>query len=160
MKKLLLVIDAQNDFVNDLTRVTLKKIEELVKSKQFTTVAFTKFINSNDNRFYKDINYKGCLTEDGVSIAIDTKDYKIFNKNAYTALTDEFRSYLKNENISQIYLCGFDTNACVLKTALDLFEGGYDFYVLKDYCMSSFSKEVHDDALTILNLLIGNKRVI
>ena len=160
MKKLLLVIDAQNDFVNDLTKVTLKKIEVLIKSKQFTTVAFTKFINSNDNRFYKDINYKGCLTEDGVSIAIDTKDYKIFNKNAYTALTDEFRSYLKNENISQIYLCGFDTNACVLKTALDLFEGGYDFYVLKHYCMSSFSKEVHDDALTILKLLIGNKRVI
>ena len=36
MKKLLLVIDVQNDFVNDLTRETLKKIEELVKSKQFT----------------------------------------------------------------------------------------------------------------------------
>ena len=101
MKKLLLVIDAQNDFVNDLTRVTLKKIEELVKSKQFTTVAFTKFINSNDNRFYKDINYKGCLTEDGVSIAIDTEDYKIFNKNVYTALTDEFISYLKNESITK-----------------------------------------------------------
>ncbi len=160
MKKLLLVIDAQNDFVNDLTRSTLKKIEELVDSKQFSTVAFTKFINGYDNRFYKDIDYKGCLTEEGTSIAIDTKDYKIFNKSAYTALTDEFKVYLKDEGIEEIYLCGFDTNACVLKTALDLFEGGYDFYVLKDYCMSSFSKEVHDDALTILKLLVGNKRII
>ena len=160
MKKLLLVIDVQNDFVNDLTRETLKKIEELVKSKQFTTVAFTKFINSYNNRFYKDINYRGCSTEKGVSIAIDTEDYKIFNKNVYTALTDEFISYLKNESIEEIYLCGFDTNACVLKTALDLFEQGYDFYILKDYCMSSFSKEIHNNALDILKLLVGNKRVI
>ena len=158
MKKLLLVIDAQNDFVNDLTKDTLKRIEDLIKSEKFTTVAFTKFINSHNSRFYNDLDYKGCLTD--TAIAIDTGDYKVFNKNIYTALTDEFVSYLKNEKIEQIYLCGFDTNACILKTAIDLFEQEYDFYLLKDYCMSSFSLEIHKEALDVLNLLIGPKRII
>ena len=36
-------------------------------------------------------------------------------------------------HIEQIYLCGIDTDACVFKTALDLFENEYDVYVLEKY---------------------------
>lgn len=59
-----------------------------------------------------------------------------FDKKIYTAVNDELKDYIRENDISQIYLCGFDTDACIQKTAIDLFEQNYDVYVLKDYCMS------------------------
>ena len=32
----------------------------------------------------------------------------------------------KENKIKDIYLCGIDTDACVLKTAIDLFENNYN----------------------------------
>ena len=51
---------------------------------------------------------------------------------------------------TQIYLCGIDTECCVLKTAFDLFENEYDVYVLKDYCACMNGETRHNNALDIL----------
>ena len=85
---------------------------------------------------------------------------KVFDKNIYTAVNDELKKYIQKNNISKIYLCGFDTDACVQKTAIDLFEQNYDVYVLKDYCMSHLGKETHDFHINNLARLIGKDRII
>ena len=135
MKKLLLVIDVQNDFINDHTKNTLIKIKELVNSNNYDLVAFTRFINDEDSIWYKKLNYKGCMTKEQQKIVIDTENNKIFDKKIYTAVNDELKDYIRENDISEIYLCGFDTDACVQKTAIDLFEQNYEVYVLKDYCI-------------------------
>ena len=53
MKKLLLVIDAQKSFINEITEPYVKKVQELVNSNKYEKVAFTKFINSKDSIWYK-----------------------------------------------------------------------------------------------------------
>lgn len=73
MSRLLLVIDAQNDFINENTSKTLSKIKMLVDSKKYDIVAFTRFINDEDSVWYKELNYKGCMTKEQQEIAIDTK---------------------------------------------------------------------------------------
>ena len=50
MKKLLLVIDAQKDFINENTKEYVNKIKELVLSDQFDDIAFTKFINDENSK--------------------------------------------------------------------------------------------------------------
>lgn len=160
MKKLLLVIDVQKDFINENTKPILSKIEELVNNGQFENVAFTKFINDVNSIWYKDLNYRGCLTEEQQQIAINTKDYKVFDKRIYSSLNDELKRYLMENDIDEIYLCGFDTDACVFKTALDLFENDYNVYVLKDYCMSGKSVELHNVYIDNLARLIGKYRII
>ena len=130
MKKLLLVIDVQNDFINDHTKNTLIKIKELVNSNNYDLVAFTRFINDEDSIWYKKLNYKGCMTKEQQKIVIDTENNKIFDKKIYTAVNDELKDYIRENDISEIYLCGFDTDACVQKTAIDLFEQNYEVYVL------------------------------
>ena len=62
------------------------------------------------------------MTEEDRRIVIDTKDNRVLEKRTYTALTPELMTYLKENKIKDIYLCGIDTDACVLKTAIDLFE--------------------------------------
>lgn len=133
MNRLLLVIDVQNDFINEHTKNILTEIKELVDSNKYDLTAFTRFINDENSIWYKKLNYKGCMTKEGQAIAINTKNNKVFDKNIYTAVNDELKKYIQKNNISKIYLCGFDTDACVQKTAIDLFEQNYDVYVLKDY---------------------------
>ena len=160
MNRLLLVIDVQNDFINEHTKNILTKIKELVDSNKHDLTAFTRFINDENSIWYKKLNYKGCMTKEGQAIAINTKNNKVFDKNIYTAVNDELKKYIQKNNISKIYLCGFDTDACVQKTAIDLFEQNYDVYVLKDYCMSHLGKETHNFYINNLARLIGKDRII
>ena len=57
-------------------------------------------------------------------------------------------------------MCGIDTDACVLKTALDLFENNYDVKVIEDCSMSHSGIEYHNSAINMLKKLIGNQNVI
>lgn len=160
MKKLLLVIDVQNDFINDNTREYVSKIQKLIDSNEYKNIAFTKFMNSKENILYKRLNYKGCMEEEGQRISLETKENKVFEKTGYSALNKELKEYIRDNFISEIYLCGFDTDACIQKTALDLFENGYDVYVLKDYCMSGKGKELHDVIINNLKRLIGSDKIV
>ena len=81
------------------------------------------------------------------------------DKTIYSAVNKELENYIKDNKIEQIYLCGFDTDACVQKTAVDLFEKNYDVYVLKDYCMS-YNIELHNTIIENLKRLIGEKSVV
>ena len=100
------------------------------------------------------------MTEEDQSIMIDIKNNKVFEKTIYSVVNKELIEYIKENNIEQIYLCGFDTDACVLKTALDLFENNYEVYVLKDYCMCSAGQKIHNETIENLKRLIGREYVI
>ena len=104
MKKLLLVIDAQKDFINDDNVDVLNKKGELINSNKYDDVVFTRFINNEESIWYKKLDYKGCMTENGRKIVINTKDYKIIDKTIYSAVNNELENYIKNNNIEQIYL--------------------------------------------------------
>ena len=160
MKKLLLVIDVQNDFINENTINTLNKIKDLVKSNEYDMIAFTRFINDKESVWYKKLNYNGCMTEEQQKIVIETNDNKVFDKRTYTAVNDELKKYIKDNSIDEIYLCGFDTDACIQATAIDFFEQGYNVYVLKDYCMSHVGLELHNTIMNNLIRLIGRNSVI
>ena len=160
MKNLLLVIDVQKDFVNDNTEECVIKINKLINTEKYDFVAFTKFINDENSNFYKELNYKGCMTEEGRRIVLDTGKNKIFEKRVYSAVNDKLEKYLNDNNIDSVYLCGIDTDACVLKTSLDLFESNINVFVLKDYCMSHSGKIFHDNAILMLEKLIGKKSII
>ena len=86
--------------------------------------------------------------------------YCIAFENAIVENEEEFRQYIKDNDISKIFLCGIDTECCVLKTAFDLFEKEYDVYVLKDYCACMKGNERHNSAIEILQRNIGYDKVI
>ena len=160
MKKLLLVIDLQQSFINDKTKFLSDKINNLLEENKFEEVVFTRFINSLDSIWYKKLNYKECITEESKKIVIDTRNYLVIDKTIYSAVNKELEQYIKDQNISQIYLCGIDTECCVLKTAFDLFEKEYDVYVLKEYCACMCGAERNDNALEILKRNIGYDHII
>ncbi len=160
MNDLLLIIDLQENFINEHTKNVPNNIKKLINNKVANNIVFTKFINDENSNFYKVLNYKGCMNEKDRSIVVDTKGYKIIEKRIYSALNEELKLYIDTDNIKTIYLCGIDTDACVLKTALDLFENNYDVKVIEDCSMSHSGIEYHNSAINMLKKLIGNQNVI
>ena len=159
MNKLLLVIDMQNQFMNDNTVFLIDKINNLIKENKFDNIVFTRFINNKDNMFYKKLGYTGCSEKGTREIVIETSE-TILDKTVYTALNVDLKQYIINNDIDEIYLCGIDTECCILKTALDMFEEDYNVYVLKDYCACTHGIERHDNAIKILERNIGKKYII
>lgn len=160
MNNLLLVIDLQENFINDNTKNVPNSINKLINSNVANHIVFTKFINGDNSNFYKILNYKGCMSEKDRNIVIDTKDYKVIEKRIYTAYNDELKLYIDTNNIKTIYLYGIDTDACVLKTAIDLFENNFDVKVIEDCSMSHSGIEYHNFAINMLKKLIGSQNVI
>ena len=160
MNSLLLVIDLQNSFINENTKNVPNNISNLIIKNKFNYIAFTKFVNDIHSQFYKILGYKGCINAFDRRIVIDTKNNKIFEKRIYTAFNQELVQFIKANNISIIYLCGIDTDACVLKTAIDLFENNYNVKVIEDCSMSHSGKEFHEYAIKMLEKLIGKQNVV
>lgn len=158
--KLLIVIDVEKNFINEHTKDMPSKIDSLIKNGDYNHIIFTKFINSYDSPFYKVIGYKGCISESDCKIMIDTSKYKVFEKRGYTAYTKEIKDYIKNNNIDEVYLCGIDTDQCILKTAVDMFEDNINVKVLSEYSMSHSGNDYHEYALKILKKFIGKDNVL
>lgn len=160
MKKMLLVIDLQKSFINPNTEFLISKIDSLVNSGSYDLVVFTKFINDNDSMWVKKLNYKGCISLEDRKIMIDTKDNIVLEKSLYTAYSDNLINLINLFKIDEVHLCGIDTECCVLKTAFDLFENGYDIKVLSGYSACTHGEESNKNALDIIARNIGKSNVI
>ena len=71
MNSLLLVIDLQESFINDNTNFLLDMISNLIDSKKYDKVCFTKFVNSFDSIWYTKLKYDGCISEKSRQILIE-----------------------------------------------------------------------------------------
>ena len=144
-KVALLIIDVQKSAAGKSKLP--QKIEEL--QQQYKYVFVSQFKNKG-SPLLKLINWEGYNDE---SLAFKpTKNAIIFGKKGYS-------SYLpKMKEFSEIHLCGFDTDACVYKTALDLIEHEIRPVVLKDYCFSA-NKTFHKMGLKLLSRNIGKENI-
>ena len=160
MNTLMLVIDLQKDFINQNTAYIVEKIKDTINENKFDQIVFTRFINSTDSIFVKDLHYYGCINNECQKIVIDTKNSDIINKKVYTAYNKDLIQYINKNHIDKIYLCGIDIECCVLKTAFDLFENGYKFYILKELCACTHGEERKNNALQILERNLGKDKII
>ena len=144
-KVALLVIDVQKSAV---TKQKLpKKIEQL--QNNYTNVFVSAFENKQ-SPILKILNWSGYKDED---LAFTPMPKAIvFHKSGYS-------SYLpKMKRFSEIHLCGFDTDACIYKTAMDLIENGIRPIILKDLCFSR-NKKLHEMGLKLLERNIGMNNI-
>ena len=160
MKKALLIVDVQNGFVNDKT----KHIPPLVEKLQYNydLVIATRFINLPDSPYRRLIKWNHLSPDtDEIELAFKPKDgVVIIDKYIYSCIDDAFMTLLKDNEIEAVDICGIDTDICVTKCAVDLFERDITPYVLKDYCATHAEADVQESALIILARYIGSSQII
>ena len=145
MKNALLIIDAQKAAV--VKPEIVRSIEKL--QYEYDVVYVSKFTNTG-SPLLKIMDWTGY--DDETLAFTPKKEAIIFIKTGYTSYLPEMKAF------DEIHLCGFDTEACVYKTAMDLVEIGVRPVVLKDYCYSS-DEQMHTIGIKILAKNIGKKNV-
>ena len=145
MKKALLIIDAQESAV--FKPEIAENIEKL--QYEYDTVYVSKYTNTG-SPLLELLDWSGY--DDETLAFAPKKDAVIFTKTGYSAYLPEMK------NFDEIHICGFDTEACVYKTAMDLIELNIRPIVLKDYCFST-DEEMHQMGLKILEKNIGARNL-
>ncbi len=145
MKITLLIIDVQK------SSVTRSEIASGIEKLQYDyeVVYVSKFTNQG-SPILPLLNWSGYEDE---SLAFQPREGAIiYSKTGYTSYLPEMRGF------DEVHLCGFDTDACVYKTAMDLVEQGVRPVILKDYCFST-TGEFHEMGLRLLERNIGGANI-
>lgn len=75
----------------------------------------------------------------------------IFQKASYSIFkADGLDNFLKRNQITKLFLCGIDIDACVLASAFDAFDLDYEIEVLTDLSLSHSGERLDNAALEII----------
>ena len=147
MKKALLIIDVQFAAIKEHTRALPEKIEKL--QAHYSRIFVSRFVNAG-SPLIKIMDWPGYDNEE---LAFSPAPQAVvFEKNIYSSFLPAMSDF------DEIHLCGFDTDACVYKTALDLVEHGIRPLVLADYCGSA-SENIHRAGIELLKRNIGEENI-
>ena len=162
MKTCVFVVDVQNGFINPSTAHVVDRIHSLLEMDLFDHVIFTRFKNRQDSPYIKHLKWNDFFSENEIQIVDSLRPFagRIVDKYSYSGITSGIVEFIKAEHIQTAFVCGIDTDCCVLATALDLFEANIHPAVLAYYSASTGGKSSHEAALTVLARLIGASNII
>mgnify|MGYP003289987843 CR=1 FL=1 len=168
MKKLLVVVDMQNDFVSGslgfsdskkIIKNVIKHIEEFKKNND--DIVFTR--DTHDSNYLKTtegtkLPIEHCIKNTKGFNIIDeldsyTKNAKIFDKNGFVSI--ELANFVKENGYDDIYLVGLITDICVMGNAVTLkgAVGPYGKVSVFEDGVSTANKEMEEIAFKAMNNL-------
>ena len=159
-KGIMLAVDMQNGFLT--TPETEEVVTQVVENADlFDQVWATRFYNRNPN-FSRQVNWDEMVSgpETELDSSLTPVVSKTFDKPSYSPPADDLIQALKNEGITTIAVTGVDTDACVMDTALELFDAGFETYVVSDGTTSSGGQEFHEAGIMLLERNIGEDYVV
>ncbi len=159
-KAILLAVDLQNGFLlAPECKAVVPKV--VVSASQFHACWATRFFNRNPN-FSRQLNWNEMVSgqETELSTILSPVVSKTFDKPSYSPMLRALLQALQSDAITTVVVCGVDTDACVMATALGLFDAEFETFVVSDGCASSGGQEYHEAAIKILKRNIGAQYVI
>jgi nicotinamidase-related amidase len=157
--KPLLVVDVQEGFLNEYTSYIPRRIVQLIERDSPELILFTRFVNTPDGPYPRFLDWDACQGPPETNIAPELKPYasedRIFAKPGFAGISDELKEYLMEKKFEGVTLVGIDTDMCVLKIALDIFDLNIEPTVLVDCCASTSGLQSHLAGLAVLARNIG-----
>jgi nicotinamidase-related amidase len=155
----LLVVDVQRGFVNPYTSHVPARIRRLIEQGGYDPVLFTRFVNVPDGPYRRFLDWHECAEAPETDIVPELADLatpeRLFTKPGYTGISDELAARLRAIGPAEAAVVGIDTDMCVLKVAMDLFDLGIRPVVLVDCCASTAGLQAHLAGLAVLSRNIG-----
>jgi nicotinamidase-related amidase len=160
----LLVVDVQHCFLNDFTRHIPARIAALIERGDHDPVLFTRFVNVEDSPFRRMLAWEECLVPPGTELAEELRDHEtddnVYSKPGYAGLPESLAGVLVEAGCTQVALVGIDTDMCVLKVALDLFDLNIEPLIYTDCCASTAGLQAHFAGLAVLARNVGASRLL
>jgi nicotinamidase-related amidase len=158
-KRALLVVDVQNGFVNPFTDQIPSRVRALIEDGGDDPVLFTRFVNTDDSPYRRILDWHECADSPEADFAPELADLAaadcVYEKPGFTGIPDELAERLRAEGLDEIAVVGIDTDMCVLKVAMDVFDLGIRPVVLVDCCASTGGLQAHLAGLAGLARNVG-----
>lgn len=158
-KRLLLVVDVQNCFINSYTERIPDRIRWLIERGGFAPVLFTAFINVAGSPYRRVLDWHECAVPPDTDLAAPLDGLAapdcVYQKPGFTGIPDTLARRLRDEAPAEVAVVGIDTDMCVLKVAMDVFDQGLKPVVLVDCCASTAGLQAHLAGLAVLARNIG-----
>ena len=159
MSEPLLVVDVQRGFINEFTQHIPSRVRRLIETGDYGPVLYTLFVNTEGSPYQSLLNWHACAgppeTDLVETLAPLADQRNIYPKHGLAGVPQELAERLRNETMSQLSVVGIDTDMCVLKVAMDVFDMGIEPVVLVDCCASTAGLQAHLAGLAILSRNIG-----
>lgn len=159
----LLVVDVQTGFINDFTHHIPKRIVRLIEQKIYSPILFTRFVNLPNGPYTRLLSWDGCNEAPETDLLTELEPYIqpqfVFSKPGLCGMPQELVDYFSEHQLQQVAVAGIDTDMCVLKIAMDLFDQGIEPIVLTDCCASTAGLQAHLAGLAVLSRNIDANRL-
>ena len=166
-KPVLVVVDVQNGFITEHSQPVIPVIVDLVRRWQTAhgDVIFSRYHNYTGSPFERLIGWTKMVSSPETDFVTELAPYvgphtPIVDKYIYTLFTPEGTHLVNEHGWTDLYLCGIDTDSCVLKTAVDAFERNLTPWILKNACASHAGPKTHNAGLLIAARFIGANQII
>ncbi|MGD9526964.1 MAG: isochorismatase family cysteine hydrolase [Dehalococcoidia bacterium] len=163
----LVVVDVQNGFVTDASRHVVPIIAKLAESwlTAGSDVVFTRYVNYTGSPHERILGWSQLKHSPEIDIVDALNDHveravAVVDKKVYTLFNDEGESIVATHGWTDLYICGIDTEVCVLKTAVDAFERGITPWIVTDASASHAGQAYHDAGLLVATKFIGRGQLV
>lgn len=163
MSEPLLIVDVQVGFINDFTHHIPQRVARLVERDRYDPLLFTRFVNASEGPYDRFLNWHNCNSEPETNIVPELERFAqsdfVFSKMGLCGMPTDLIDYLRQQHIERVFIVGIDTDMCVLKIAMDLFDIGIEPVVFTDCCASTAGLQAHLAGLAVLSRNIGAWRL-
>lgn len=155
----LLVVDVQVGFINQFTRHIPDRVARLIERGEYDQLLFTRFVNPPGSPYQRLLDWHDCEKPPQTDLASELQPAaargRVFPKLGFTGLPDDLAGFLRDNRVERLTVVGIDTDMCVLKCAMDVFDLAIEPIVLTDCCASTAGLQAHFAGLAILSRNIG-----
>ncbi|AEA22304.1 isochorismatase hydrolase [Pseudonocardia dioxanivorans CB1190] len=163
----LVVVDVQNGFVTEHSRHVVPVIEQLVREwlEKGHDVVFTRYLNYHGSPFEKIMGWSKLKESPEIDIVDELQELSkqalaVVDKKVYTLFTEEGAELAREHGWTDMFVCGIDTEVCVLKTVVDAFERGVRAWLLTDASASHSGEPPHSAGVLVAQKMIGRQQTI
>lgn len=157
--RVLIVVDLQRGFVNEHTRHIVGPIQE--QAHRFDRVIATRYFRRAGSAMEHLLGIEGY--EKGSPEAelafTPPPGALIVDKTNYSCVTDDLVRRIREWDVREAYVCGVDTDQCVLMIAADLLQNDIVPIVCENLTASAAGPQYRDAGLFLLRRLIGREQV-
>lgn len=162
----LLIVDVQHGFLNDRTTRLPDLIHEFRAraGKRIDVVVTTQFVQPPEGgNFRRLLNWRKMIVSPDIDIAspVNAVCDHVTTKRTYNAFVNtDLHSYLTEQRVRTVLVCGLNVDGCVLATTVGLFDHGYTPVVLTDLCdTSARDPEMLTHGLMLIAASVGRNQM-
>jgi nicotinamidase-related amidase len=159
----ILIVDVQRGFINEYTHHVPPRVAQLLRGGEYHPVLFTRFVNRAGGPYHRFLDWHACQGPPDTDLAPELEPFArpelTFSKPGLCGIPEELNAYLRQHGYDRVFVAGIDTDMCVLKVALDLFDRSIEPIVLTDCCASTSGLQAHLAGLAVLSRNIGALRL-